>query len=202
MRVIVVGLGVQGHKRRRFAGAISLLRRSSRMPRRTSAMCATCRSTPSMPRCCASPTRQDRPARLSARARQACAGRKTAGGRQFGSTGAPRREREEAGVVLYTAYNHRFEPHYVRMRDLIASGALGRIYCCRMFYGNGTARLVRDSAWRDQGAGVLPISVRTCSTPAVSGSAISATISHRLSRSLRERSPDHVVIAATYGRRI
>jgi scyllo-inositol 2-dehydrogenase (NADP+) len=24
-----------------------------------------------------------------------------------------------------------------------------------MFYGNGTARLVRDSAWRDQGAGVL-----------------------------------------------
>ena len=30
------------------------------------------------------------------------------------------------------------------------------IYRCRMFYGNGTARLVRDSAWRDQGAGVLP----------------------------------------------
>jgi scyllo-inositol 2-dehydrogenase (NADP+) len=25
-----------------------------------------------------------------------------------------------------------------------------------MFYGNGTARLVRDSVWRDQGAGVLP----------------------------------------------
>jgi predicted dehydrogenase len=25
-----------------------------------------------------------------------------------------------------------------------------------MFYGNGTARLVRDSAWRDQGAGVIP----------------------------------------------
>jgi predicted dehydrogenase len=60
------------------------------------------------------------------------------------------------GVVLYTAYNHRFEPHYVRMRDLIASGELGTIYSCRMFYGNGTARLVRDSAWRDEGAGVLP----------------------------------------------
>jgi len=59
-------------------------------------------------------------------------------------------------AVCYTAYNHRFEPHYVRMRDLIASGELGRIYRCRMFYGNGTARLVRDSAWRDQGAGVLP----------------------------------------------
>ncbi len=60
------------------------------------------------------------------------------------------------GAVCVTAYNHRFEPHYVRMRDLIHSGALGRIYSVRMFYGNGTARLVRESAWRDQGAGVLP----------------------------------------------
>jgi scyllo-inositol 2-dehydrogenase (NADP+) len=60
------------------------------------------------------------------------------------------------GAVCYTAYNHRFEPHYVRMRDLVQSGRLGTIYRCRMFYGNGTARLVRDSAWRDQGAGVLP----------------------------------------------
>jgi len=60
------------------------------------------------------------------------------------------------GAYCYTAYNHRFEPHYVRMRDLIRSGVLGRIYSCRMFYGNGTARLVRESAWRDQEAGVLP----------------------------------------------
>jgi scyllo-inositol 2-dehydrogenase (NADP+) len=60
------------------------------------------------------------------------------------------------GVVVYTAYNHRFEPHHLRMRDLIASGELGEIYSCRMFYGNGTARLVRNSSWRDQGAGVLP----------------------------------------------
>jgi predicted dehydrogenase len=42
------------------------------------------------------------------------------------------------------------------MRDLIASGELGKIYSCRMFYGNGTARLVRESKWRDQGDGVLP----------------------------------------------
>ncbi|MEP3113128.1 Gfo/Idh/MocA family oxidoreductase [Nisaea sp.] len=61
-----------------------------------------------------------------------------------------------SGAVCYTAYNHRFEPHFVRMHDLISSGALGKIYRCRMFYGNGTARLVRDSAWRDSGAGVLP----------------------------------------------
>jgi scyllo-inositol 2-dehydrogenase (NADP+) len=60
------------------------------------------------------------------------------------------------GAVCVTAYNHRFEPHYVRMAELIRSGELGRIYAVRMFYGNGTARLVRESAWRDQGAGVLP----------------------------------------------
>jgi scyllo-inositol 2-dehydrogenase (NADP+) len=62
----------------------------------------------------------------------------------------------EHKAVLYTAYNHRFEPHYVKMAETIRSGMLGRIYGCRMFYGNGTARLVRDSDWRDQGAGVLP----------------------------------------------
>ena len=60
------------------------------------------------------------------------------------------------GAVCYTAYNHRFEPHFVRMKELIESGVLGRIYSCRMFYGNGTARDVRNSAWRDRGAGVLP----------------------------------------------
>ena len=63
---------------------------------------------------------------------------------------------EKNRVVCYTAYNHRFEPHFVRMKSLIESGRLGRIYSVRMFYGNGTARLVKDSAWRDQGAGVLP----------------------------------------------
>jgi scyllo-inositol 2-dehydrogenase (NADP+) len=73
--------------------------------------------------------------------------------REIGDLEALARKR---GVICYTAYNHRFEPHFVRMRDLIASGELGTIYSCRMFYGNGTARLVRDSAWRDQGAGVLP----------------------------------------------
>jgi len=59
-------------------------------------------------------------------------------------------------AVCYTAYNHRFEPHFVTMKQTIDSGVLGRIYCCRMFYGNGTARDVRNSPWRDQGDGVLP----------------------------------------------
>jgi scyllo-inositol 2-dehydrogenase (NADP+) len=63
---------------------------------------------------------------------------------------------KESGVVCYTAYNHRFEPHFIRMKNVLESGELGKVYSLRMFYGNGTARLVRESAWRDQGTGVLP----------------------------------------------
>lgn len=59
-------------------------------------------------------------------------------------------------VQLYIAYNHRFEPNFVKMRDLISSGTLGDIYHCRLFYGNGTASLVKNSPWRDKGSGVLP----------------------------------------------
>jgi predicted dehydrogenase len=59
-------------------------------------------------------------------------------------------------VVCYTAYNHRFEPHFVRMKETLDSRVLGRIYLCRLLYGNGTARDVRNSPWRDRGAGVLP----------------------------------------------
>lgn len=62
----------------------------------------------------------------------------------------------EKNVTCYTAYNHRFEPHFIRMKDIISTGKLGKIYALRMFYGNGTARLVRDSMWRDRDAGVLP----------------------------------------------
>lgn len=60
------------------------------------------------------------------------------------------------GLALYTAYNHRFEPHFMAMKRLLDSGDLGRVYRCRMFYGNGTARDVRNSAWRDRDPGVLP----------------------------------------------
>ncbi len=62
----------------------------------------------------------------------------------------------ETGAACYTAYNHRFEPHFIAVKELISSGVLGEIYRCRLFYGNGTARLVRNSEWRDQGTGVLP----------------------------------------------
>jgi scyllo-inositol 2-dehydrogenase (NADP+) len=59
-------------------------------------------------------------------------------------------------VACYTAYNHRFEPHILNLKKTIESGSLGKIYSARFFYGNGTARDVRNSPWRDQGFGVLP----------------------------------------------
>lgn len=59
-------------------------------------------------------------------------------------------------VVCYTAYNHRFEPHILRVKEVLEDDVLGPLYRVRLFYGNGTARDVRESAWRDTGAGVLP----------------------------------------------
>lgn len=63
---------------------------------------------------------------------------------------------ENNRTVCYTAYNHRFEPHMVRLKRTIDSGVLGQVYLAKFFYGNGTARDVRNSLWRDQDLGVFP----------------------------------------------
>jgi scyllo-inositol 2-dehydrogenase (NADP+) len=100
-------------------------------------------------------------------------------------------------AICYTAYNHRFEPHFVRMRDIIASGRLGRIYHCRMFYGNGTARLVRDSEWRDQGAGVLPdLGSHLLDTARFWFGDIGEKFHVVSSRCFENRAPDHVVLGS------
>jgi predicted dehydrogenase len=105
-----------------------------------------------------------------------------------------------SNAVCYTAYNHRFEPHYIRMRDLVASGALGRIYRCRMFYGNGTARLVHDSDWRDQGAGVLPdLGSHLLDTARFWFGDIGEDLRVVSSRRFENRAPDHVVVASDSG---
>lgn len=59
------------------------------------------------------------------------------------------------GAACYTAYNHRFEPHIARLKDVLDTQALGRLYFARIFYGNGTALEIKRSPWRDQGVGVL-----------------------------------------------
>lgn len=62
---------------------------------------------------------------------------------------------EKHNVVCYTAYNHRFEPHILRVKQALEEGWLGNVYQAKFFYGNGTARDVRNSVWRDAGLGVL-----------------------------------------------
>jgi scyllo-inositol 2-dehydrogenase (NADP+) len=104
-------------------------------------------------------------------------------------------------TVCYTAYNHRFEPHFVRMRNLVASGKLGAIYRCRMFYGNGTARLVRGSQWRDQGAGVLPdLGSHLLDTARYWFGDIGETFSIISSSCFENRAPDHVVVGSNVSR--
>ncbi|NQU56357.1 MAG: Gfo/Idh/MocA family oxidoreductase [Rhodospirillales bacterium] len=101
----------------------------------------------------------------------------------------------ENGAYCMTAYNHRFEPHYVRMRDLVRSGELGEIYRCRMFYGNGTARLVRDSQWRDQGDGVLPdIGSHLLDTSRFWFDNLGGEFNVISANCFENRSPDHVVL--------
>jgi len=102
-----------------------------------------------------------------------------------------------SGAVCYTAYNHRFEPHYVKLANLVRAGTLGRIYRCRMFYGNGTARPVRDSAWRDDGAGVLPdLGSHLLDTCRFWFGDIGDDFHVVSANCFENRAPDHVVIAS------
>ncbi|MBY0430657.1 MAG: Gfo/Idh/MocA family oxidoreductase [Rhodospirillales bacterium] len=156
MRVVVVGLGVQGVKRRRIAGSDVVAtvdpmaagadyRELTQVPLESYDAALVC--TPDAPKA-------ELLTFLLGHAKHVLVEKPL-----FATPAELDRLEEMArtgGAVCYTAYNHRFEPHFARMRDTIASGVLGGIHHCRLFYGNGTARDVRESQWRDQGAGVLP----------------------------------------------
>jgi predicted dehydrogenase len=58
-------------------------------------------------------------------------------------------------VFIYTAYNHRFEPHFKNVKGILDNNEIGRIYSIKMFYGNGTSQLVKSSDWRDKDMGVI-----------------------------------------------
>lgn len=57
---------------------------------------------------------------------------------------------------FYTAYNHRFEPNIFFAKKLLKKINLGKIYKINGFYGNGTAKNVKNSKWKDYGLGVIP----------------------------------------------
>src|SRR5215510_10387365 len=157
MRVIVVGLGVQGHKRRKFAGLDFV---AAVDPVKTEAQYRSVQEVPlgsydAALACIPDESKIEVLSYLVRNGKHVLVEKPLWAAEDRAIEGLEALARAN-NVVCYTAYNHRFEPHYVRMRDLVRSGRLGRLYRCRMFYGNGTARLVRDSEWRDRGAGVLP----------------------------------------------
>src|ERR1700733_8748327 len=154
MRVVVVGYGVQGKKRRRVAGtdfvgivdpvvADADWRRIAAVPLDRYDAALVC--TPDEPKI-------EILKFLLGHGKHALV-EKPLHAASEDALDALERTARAAGAVCYTAYNHRFEPHYVRMRDIIKSGVLGDIYRCRMFYGNGTARLRRALAGGGSGGG-------------------------------------------------
>lgn len=195
MRVIVVGLGVQGHKRREYAGKDFI---ASVDPVNPSAHYRTLEEVPITSYDAALLCVPDEPkieliTYLLNNRKHVLVEKPLWALKDQDITQLEHLARSK-GVVCYTAYNHRFEPHFVKMRDLIASGVLGELYHCRMFYGNGTARLVRESAWRDKAAGVLPdLGSHLLDTVNFWFGPSEGTFSIVSSQCFENKAPDHVV---------
>ena len=199
MRCIVVGLGVQGYKRRRFAGddfvcSVDLHNREADVRELRDVPLDTFDAALL---CVPDSAKIELLDYLVDHGKHALVEKPLVADDETVLSRLEQKARQK-GVVLYTAYNHRFEPHFVRMRDLIASGALGTVYRCRMFYGNGTARLVRNSDWRDQGAGVLDdLGSHVLDTARFWFGDIGDAFSIVSADRFENRSPDHVVFAST-----
>ncbi len=196
-RVITVGMGVQGAKRQRFAGedCVACVEPAGAhdftdlrdVPLDTYDAALLC--IPDEPK-------TDLLGYLADRGKHALVEKPLLAAEDAAISDLQVRARK-TGAVIYTAYNHRFEPHFVAMRDLLASGRLGRIYRCRMFYGNGTARLVRNSEWRDQGAGVLPdLGSHLLDTAAFWFGDQLGSFEVYTSNCFENRAPDHVIIGS------
>ena len=56
---------------------------------------------------------------------------------------------------IYCAYNHRFEDSIIKLRKFLYLNKIGKLYFCAMTYGNGTAKDVRKSKWKNKNKGVL-----------------------------------------------
>lgn len=51
--------------------------------------------------------------------------------------------------ILYTAYNHRFEPSIVKTKKILDKKKIGKIYFVNLYYGNGTSQLWKNN-WREK----------------------------------------------------
>jgi predicted dehydrogenase len=156
VRLVVAGLGVQGHKRVRFAGESVVATVDPVAPGATH---TAIEQVPVADYDAAMLCVPDaaKPAVLGhlVRAGKHVLVEKPLIGPGALDLAALEREARERGVAVYAAYNHRFEPHLVRAGELLREGVIGAPHRVSMFYGNGTARDVRASPWRDEGLGVI-----------------------------------------------
>src|SRR5208282_1961442 len=129
MRVIVVGLGVQGHKRRRFAGAdfVAAVDPVNREAEYLSVEDVPLADFDAALLCVPDEPKIGLLSYLLGNGKH-CLVEKPLWAENDADIERLATLAREKRALCYTAYNHRFEPHFVRMRDLIASGELGEIY--------------------------------------------------------------------------
>ena len=156
MRVIVVGMGVQGKKRCRVAGSDVVARVDNFTP---GFDYSRVQDVPlgeyDAALCCVPDEAKPEMLRYLLENRKHVLVEKPLLAHDDSTLETLKTLAERNGVVCYTAYNHRFEPHIVSLKRIIESGELGKPYLCKFSYGNGTARDVRNSQWRDKDLGVI-----------------------------------------------
>jgi predicted dehydrogenase len=59
------------------------------------------------------------------------------------------------GLLIRTAFAHRYESHIEGAKKILNEGKLGTIYTINGFYGNGTAENIKNSKWRDSKYAVI-----------------------------------------------
>ncbi len=157
MKVVVIGLGVQGNKRAVVAGkeVVATVDPVARKARYRSIQKVRPDSFDTAFVCTPDSAKLKLIRYLLAHGKNVLA-EKPLLARESRQLAGLRHFAKASGRVCYTAYNHRFEPNLIRLKQFLDRKAIGRVYYANFFYGNGTARDVRNSSWRDRGAGVLP----------------------------------------------
>jgi scyllo-inositol 2-dehydrogenase (NADP+) len=156
VRLVVVGLGVQGHKRVRFAGESVV---ATVDPVAPGATYAALEQVPigdydAAMLCLPDGAKPDALEHLVRAGKHVLVEKPLIGPGAL-DLSVLERVALDQGVALYAAYNHRFEPHLARLGELLRDGVIGEPHRISIFYGNGTARDVRASPWRDEGLGVV-----------------------------------------------
>src|SRR5262249_52751385 len=117
MRVVVAGLGVQGHKRRRIAGAEFVTDADPKNPeaRHKRVEDIPTSSYDAALLCVPDEAKLELIEFLIKNKKHVLVEKPLLGSDK--DLKALEEKARKQGVLVYTAYNHRFEPHFVRMRD-------------------------------------------------------------------------------------